>query len=275
LVLEKEEVPENWCESEIILLFKSGDKCDIGNYRPISLIPHLYKLFMKVMMFRIRDVLDKEQPPEQAGFRSNFSMIDHIFTMNQIIEKCNEYKKIVYIAFIDYQKAFDSLEHVFIWRALQMQGVDPKYIRIIKKIYENARSRIKLEKKGDSFEVKRGVGQGDPMSPKIFNAVLQMVFSMLAWETKGLNVNNRRISNLRFADNVTLLPESKDELVEMIEELKKASEEVGLLVNWKKTMRSNDSISNIQDDGHQIEVAKKFKFLGSILSFENREKEEI
>ena len=62
-------------------------------------------------MFRINDQLNNHPPPEQAGFRANYSTIDHIFTLTQLIEKCNEFNKTIYLAFIDYQKAFDMLEH--------------------------------------------------------------------------------------------------------------------------------------------------------------------
>jgi Reverse transcriptase (RNA-dependent DNA polymerase) len=276
LILRTEEIPEKWCESNIILIHKNGDKSDITNYRPISLISHLCKLFMKIVMFRIGKQLDSHQPPEQAGFRSNFSTTDHVFTLNQLVEKCNEFNKTIFFAFIDYQKAFDTLEHPYIWKALKTQGIEEKYIRIIRKVYENATARVKLEKCGRSFKITKGVRQGDPLSPKLFIAVLQAVFSSLNWTNKGLNVNGKKLSNLRFADDLTLISESKQELVEMIEELKIESEKVGLFMNWKKTkIMTNDGTSTFAVDGRNVEKVEKFKFLGTMLSFKDREQIEI
>jgi hypothetical protein len=67
-----------------------------------------------------------------------------------LIEKCNEFNKTIFIAFIDYQKAFDSLEHPYIWKALKDQGIDVNYIRIVKKIYRSAFAKIKQDEKTTS-----------------------------------------------------------------------------------------------------------------------------
>lgn len=69
-----------------------------------------------------------------------------------------------------------------------------------------------MDKNGGSFPLKRGVKQGDLMSPKLFNAVLESIFRNLKWDNCGLDIDGKRLSNLRFADDITLLSESKDEL---------------------------------------------------------------
>ncbi|GBP42188.1 Probable RNA-directed DNA polymerase from transposon X-element [Eumeta japonica] len=68
LSLKTEEVPKQWCNSDIVLLYKKGDPLDIGNYRPISLLPSIYKLFTTILLSRITPIIDASQPIEQAGF---------------------------------------------------------------------------------------------------------------------------------------------------------------------------------------------------------------
>ena len=78
--LIQSKVPEIWNEAIIILLHKKGDQKNISNYRPISLLNNIYKLFTKIITNRITRTLDENQPTEQAGFRRGFSTIDH-FTL--------------------------------------------------------------------------------------------------------------------------------------------------------------------------------------------------
>ena len=103
-------IPNAWRESRTILLHKKGDKEDLKNYRPICLLSHIYKLFTKVICNRISKTLDEQQPREQAGFRKNFSTRDHLFVLNQLLERAREYKMDLAIAFVDYEKAFDAIE---------------------------------------------------------------------------------------------------------------------------------------------------------------------
>lgn len=246
------------------------------NYRPISLISHLCKLYMKILMIRMEADLDRHQPPEQAGFRSNYSTTDHIFTINQLIEKCNEYNKKIFFCFVDYQKAFDTLEHVHIWKALKDQGICDKYIRIVKNIYENSTSKIKLERTGRSFKINRGVRQGDPFSPKLFNAVLQSIFAKMNWKDKGLVVNGVKLNNLRFADDGALIAETAEELNSMLIDLVAESEKTGLLINWKKTkIMSNMTMQEFKVGNNTVEVVKEFKYLGTNIAFEKREDKEV
>lgn len=209
-------IPDKWGESYIILIHKKGAADDIGN-RSICLMSNIYKVFAKVILGRISNTLDDNEPLEQAGFRKNFSIIDHIHTVKQLLQKYNEFRKPLYIAFIDYSKAFDSLNHNSIWTSLRQQGISETYINIIKNIYAKSKGSIKLESTGRPFPIRRGVRQGDPLSPKLFSAVLEEVFRKLEWDGLGLNINGRRLNNLRFADD--LLEEDPSKLESMIQNL--------------------------------------------------------
>ena len=161
------------------MLYKKGDPNDIENYRPISLLPSLYNLFSTILTKKISYTLEIKQPVEQARFRRGFSSIDHIHTLELLVEKYQDRKRPLYLAYIDYRKAFHSVSHRFIWETLTTQNVEIEYIRVIKSIYKKSKSRVKLKTAGSWFPVKRGVRQGDPLSPILFIATLESIISML------------------------------------------------------------------------------------------------
>ena len=145
-----------------------------------------------------------------------------------------KYQLAYYVAFIDYSKAFDSLLHGKIWEALLQQGIEHKYIRIIRNIYSRSTARIQLERKTDPFNVGKGVRQGDPLSPKLFSAVLESIFRKLNWEHYGINVDGVLLSHLRFADDIVLFANTSEDISRMINELATESEKVGLKLNPEK-----------------------------------------
>ena len=117
-------------------------------------------------------ILDEQQSFEQAGFRKSFSTIDHLHTVNQLIEKSLEYQIQVHLAFVDFQKAFDTAKHDCMIRALRNQGVPLSLLNIISSLYSGIKASIITDQEGEYFEIERRVKQGDPMSSTIFNLSL-------------------------------------------------------------------------------------------------------
>lgn len=279
-ILETETIPEDWTKTTIILLHKKGDKDDIGNYRPISLMSNIYKVFSKIILKRITNTLDENQPKEQAGFRSKFSTIDHIHTLRQILQKYREYNKTYYIGFVDFNKAFDTLEHEYIWDALRRQGIQEKYIQTIKNVYTASTAQVKLESMGNEFPIRRGVRQGDPISPKLFSAVLEMIFRNLDWTDKGLNINGENLSHLRFADDLILFSEDARTLEIMLQQLCDESAKAGLTMNLTKTkIMTNAQQTGTNDlisvNNENIEYVKEYIYLGQLISTDDCMKKEI
>ncbi|GBP37017.1 Craniofacial development protein 2 [Eumeta japonica] len=178
---------------------------------------------------------ETKQPIEQAGFRKGFSTTDHIHTIELIKEKYQEQQRTLYITFIDYQKAFDSVSHNSIWESLVEQGVEEVHIKTIQNIYNNNKGRIKLESTGPCFPIKRGVRQGDPLSPTLFITILENIINKLDWCRLGLRIKDEYLSHLRFADDLVLLSETADQMQSMIESLHQASTKIGLEMNLTKT----------------------------------------
>lgn len=269
-ILQHSVTPTQWSEANIILLYKKGDPKNIGNYRPISLLPSLYKLFSTIINKRISTTLEVKQPVEQAGFRKGFSTTDHIHTMELIIEKYQEQQRTLYISFIDYQKAFDSVSHNSIWESLAEQGVEEVYIKTIQSIYKNNKGRIKLETIGPCFPIKRGVRQGDPLSPILFISILESIISKLDWGRLGIYIKGEYLSHLRFADDLVLLSETAGQMQRMIGSLHHVSAKVGLEMNLTKTkvMTNTSWKESIIINGQPLEHVEKYIYLGKLLSFE-------
>uniref|UniRef100_A0A914VP75 Reverse transcriptase domain-containing protein n=1 Tax=Plectus sambesii TaxID=2011161 RepID=A0A914VP75_9BILA len=142
--LDHASIPEGFADAKTILLYKKGDATDIKNYRPISLLNTTYKVFTKVIGNRINSILDAAETAEQAGFQQSFSTINHIHAVNELIEKSTEYILPLFMVFVDYEKAFDSVENTSIWQALKRQNVPTNIITILKSIYWTSKSTIHI-----------------------------------------------------------------------------------------------------------------------------------
>ena len=155
---------------------------ELENYRPISLLSHLYKLFTKIITARLEKKLDFYQPPEQGGFRTKFGTNDHLQSIKTVIEKSIEFNRPLVLAFVDFQKAFDTVEPKAVLSALQECRVDYRYTKLIYNIYKNAKVTVKLHENTKCIQIGRGVRQGDIISPKLFITVLKYAFKKLNWE---------------------------------------------------------------------------------------------
>ena len=274
-ILKTKQIPDSWHEAKIVILFKKGDPKDIKNYMPISLLSHSYKIFTRLLQTRIERTLDENQPREQAGFRKGYSTTDHLQALNQIIEKSNEYNLPLCIGFIDCKKAFDTVEHFAIFEALRKTNVNETYINILQNIYNQATARVHLDKLvSTEFPIHRGVRQGDPLSPKLFTAVMEDVFKK-ADISEGVNVDGENLTYLRFADDVAFFNETTKQMEKHLNNLNSESLKVGLKIHKGKTKYMTNHADSEDNDQQKIEKVTEFKYLGQTTHLKDTAKEEI
>ena len=238
----------------------------------------MYKLLTKILTNRLTKILDENQPREQAGFRSGFSTIDHLHSINQLIEKANEYNIPLCLAFVDYEKAFDSIEHNAVFDSLREQGINENYIQLLENIYSNSTAIIKLHKNSNEIKVAKGVRQGDTISPKLFIASLESIFRKTDWDGIGINIDGEYLNNLRFADDIELATEKNEDLQNMLSDLNKESNKVGLKMNKGKTkVMFNDKANKgtIRIDEEALEEVNEYIYLGQLITLGKGHEPEI
>ena len=160
-IWEEEEMPQDWNESYIVKLPKKGDCRECKNYRGISLMSAVGKVLYRIILLRLQGAVDATLRDQQAGFRKDHSCIGQIATLRIIIEQSIEWNTSLYVNFINFEKAFDSLNRSVLWCLMRHYGIPGKFIRIIKNSYDKMTCRV-LHASGlsDSFTVNTGVKQG-------------------------------------------------------------------------------------------------------------------
>lgn len=164
------QVPEYWKETRLKVLIKKGDSQLAENYRPISVLPILYKCFSKLVCGRIRDTLERAQSRDQAVFRAGFSCDDHLFAIMMVTDRHREYNRPLWVAAVDFKKAFDTIGHTSLWEALREHGVPVAYISCLMKLYDGQSGTVQCDRLSRAFPIQRETKQGDPISPILFNA---------------------------------------------------------------------------------------------------------
>lgn len=253
LILNTGIIPSDWTLGIIIPLHKKGPKSDPNNYRGITLLSCIGKLFTALLNKRLNDFMENNNllGLEQAGFRSGFSTIDHIFTLNSLIELYTQNNKRLYCAFVDYSKAFDLVDRSSLWTKVVQNGINGKVLKIIKNMYENAKSCLKSNNNiSDFFQCNIGVRQGENLSPLLFAIYLNDFQSFLSKNCRGtldIAKDAAQILNepsvgiylqlyvLLYADDTILLAESPKDLQNSLDTLYEYCKKWKLTVNMDKT----------------------------------------
>ena len=141
IIMQNEFTLEAWKKVKMKVLHKNGDVENVSNYRPICSLLALYKLFLTFLYGRLYPMLDQKQAEDQAGFRNSYQTTDHFATYRMIEQKCHEWCIKMWIATIDFTKAFDSITHKSIWNALNSCDNNHECISLSKKIYEDQKYR--------------------------------------------------------------------------------------------------------------------------------------
>ncbi|XP_072016051.1 uncharacterized protein [Amphiura filiformis] len=159
------------------------------------------------MQTRTEEILAESQ----AGFRPGRSTIDQLFTLRQLAEKYNEKRKPLYCCYIDYQKAFDTVWQEGLWQAMRHLGYPSKTVNLLRALYGTSQSTVRVNGELTPwFTTRTGVRQGCILSPQLFNILLELVLRLAIQDEQiGAKVQGQYINNLRFADDIVLLAETK------------------------------------------------------------------
>ena len=264
-----EETPESWTTGLIVKIPKKGDLSDCNNWRGITLLSITSKILSRIIHRRLSEALDTSLRQEQAGFRPGRSCSEHIFTMRQILEQSHEWNSSLYINFLDFKKAFDSVHRDSLWKILLHYGIPSKLVDVIKMLYNGFSAQVLCDGElTEAFQVKTGVKQGCVLSPFLFSVAVDWIMTKTIGEKKrGLQWTfAKRLEDLDFADDIALLTQRHLDMQEKTDDAGASAGQIGLEANVPKTkhMRMNSrSTEPIQLYGIAIEEVDELPYLGS------------
>ena len=236
---EHGELSNSQRQAIITLLEKPGkDRQQIKNWRPISLLNHDFKILTKALSLRIRKVLPDIIHHNQSGYVDGRYIGDSIRLVQDVMEIATIRNLPGMLLFIDFQKAFDTIEFDFILKAFEKFNFGRNIINWIQILYKNATSCV--INNGISscfFDVNRGVRQGDPLSPYIFILVIELLAHRIrsCEDIHGIKISNKEIKITLYADDITIVAGDRTSAKNVFKILNEFAMCSGLKINKDKS----------------------------------------
>ena len=209
---------------------------------------------LKILQARLKQYMNHEISDIQAGFRKGRGTKDQIANIHWIIEKAREFQKNIYFCFIEYAKDFDCADHNKLWKILQEMGIPDHLACLLRNLYAGLEATVRTgHGTTDWFQIRKGVRQGCILSPCLFNLYAEYIMrnAELDEAQAGIKISRRNINNLRYADDTTLMAESKE--LKSLLSVKEESENVGFKLNIQKTkITASGPITSWQIDGETV-----------------------
>ena len=269
---------EQWTMGIIAPIWKSGPKMDPSNYRGISLLSCLGKLYTAILNRRLMEyaITNNILKPEALGFVAGNRTSDAHLIIHSLIQRyCHQQNEKIYSCFVDFSKAFDTIPRDLLFQKLLNYGINGKFFNNIKTLYTNDNCCIKVGNKlTESFLANQGVKQGCILSPLLFNLFIADIVERFGTENcRPLKIDeSQNLSCLLWADDIILLSHSEEGLRYMLSALSSYVDENGMSINTKKTkcMIFNKTGKYIRRSyplkNGTIETTNSYKYLGFIFT---------
>lgn len=239
-VWDTEVLPKDWLNSTVVSIPKKGDLTIMDNYRGISLMPIASKLLYTIINRRINEGLEAADVfvKEQAGFRKGEECVGQATALYEAAKRRENAGLPTYMCFVDMQKAFDTVPHEAMLLKLMKSGIQGKVLNLVRKIYDGSVFRVR----GgfgftDEIQLMRGVRQGCPLSPTLFNVFINDLLNDNKAAGLGIEIpgiEGARISGFLFADDLCLMADTEEGMRQLLANTSKWADTWGMKFGIKK-----------------------------------------
>ena len=185
---------QGWKRSVYIPISEKGIAKGCSNYCTIALMSHASKVMLKILQDRLQQYVNRELLDVQADFRKSRGTRDQIANIRWIIEKARELQKTIYFCFIDYVKAFDSVDHNKLWKILKELGISDHLTCLLRNLYAGQEATVRTGHgttgsvfQIDWFQIGKGICQGCILSPCLFNLYAEYIMRNAGLEETSWN----------------------------------------------------------------------------------------
>ena len=199
---QRQTLPQDFKDALIVMIYKrKGDRRDCDNHCGISLLSIAVKVLAKITLNRLKIISEQLLPESQCGFCAGRSTADMVFTLRQLQEKAVEQQRSLYVVFVDFSKAFNTVNRWTLWRVLKAYGCPESFINMVRQLHHGMTDRVSIGGDiSDTFPINHGLKQGCVLAPTLFTlypeAVLETMSANLASSVYIQTCSDGKLFNL-------------------------------------------------------------------------------
>ena len=271
----KGDYPDKWSEGVIQPLHKKGSYNEPDNYRKLTLMACMGKIFESILNKRLgfQSEATDSVDPNQFGFTQGCRTSDNVFIIDTLVSYQKSLRKNLFITFIDFSKAFDFVNRNFLYYKMIKKGYGGRLVKIIRSMFSKSKARVRWHGQlGNSIDSTHGVLQGGIVSPKLFNLYLSNVGDYLDQKC-GVTVDGTTFTHLLYADDLVLISETENGMQTLLKDVESYCKKWHLIINSKKSkvmifhkfQNKHLNNTNFSIDNKSLEIVNSYKYLGHVL----------
>lgn len=285
--LKKKDIPQNWKEGRMILLYKKNDPQDERSWRPITLLQTIYKLFASALAMRCQKHLTPCLSKMQKGFLNINGCQQQAFTVLRMLDDIylspKDSRRHLSLFYVDFTNAFGSMEYTLLEKSLELMGIDKT--SDVQKLFMNMNQNsfqkiITTEGESNPIYQERGVKQGCPLSPLLFIIAIDPILRLISQTIKGYQFRLNETASVKgcgYADDILFPSSDPNDIRKIADLLYIVKEDLKIHPNPSKcgitNINSDESIAHDldknmkvyigeQSKNNEIPIVSNYKYLG-------------